>query len=524
MSSISSIGDIARVHAANTADKVALIYQERQWTYGQLDNESNRVANALLAAGVNPQDRVAHLDKNGPEYFTYLIGASKVNAVSMSVNWRLAAPEMEYVLNHAEAKVLLIGEEFLGHFREMDVESVTTVVVVGNGGEYVSYDNWIAASAETDPEIAVGWTDTCYQLYTSGTTGLPKGVELTNRNFFSFLPVASEEWYFDSDSVNLVAMPLFHIAGSGWGVVGLFNGGTNVLLREADLVELLQLVETYQVTNALLVPAILQFLLITPEAQETNFSSLRCMIYGASPITEEVLSASMELMGCDFVGAYGLTETTGGGTLLRAEHHDPGGPRAHLLRSAGQPWADIELRIVDPETFIDLGDNEVGEIWIKSVVTLKSYWKDPDATDEAYPEGRDAEGLGWFRTGDAGYMSEGFLFIHDRVKDMIISGAENIYPAEVENALMSHPDIADVAVIGIPDEKWGETVKALITPAEGADPSEADLIEHCRGRLAHYKCPTSVDRISMIPRNPSGKILKTELRKPYWDGEQRRVN
>jgi len=307
-------------------------------------------------------------------------------------------------------------------------------------------------------------------------------------------------------------------------VVGLFNGGTNVLLREADLVELLQLVETYQVTNALLVPAILQFLLITPEAQETNFSSLRCMIYGASPITEEVLSASMELMGCDFVGAYGLTETTGGGTLLRAEHHDPGGPRAHLLRSAGQPWADIELRIVDPETFIDLGDNEVGEIWIKSVVTLKSYWKDPDATDEAYPEGRDAEGLGWFRTGDAGYMSEGFLFIHDRVKDMIISGAENIYPAEVENALMSHPDIADVAVIGVPDEKWGETVKALITPAEGADPSEADLIEHCRGRLAHYKCPTSVDRISMIPRNPSGKILKTELRKPYWDGEQRRVN
>lgn len=524
MSSISSIGDIARVHAANTADKVALIYQERQWTYGQLDNESNRVANALLAAGVNPQDRVAHLDKNGPEYFTYLIGASKVNAVSMSVNWRLAAPEMEYVLNHAEAKVLLIGEEFLGHFREMDVESVTTVVVVGNGGEYVSYDNWIAASAETDPEIAVGWTDTCYQLYTSGTTGLPKGVELTNRNFFSFLPVASEEWYFDSDSVNLVAMPLFHIAGSGWGVVGLFNGGTNVLLREADLVELLQLVETYQVTNALLVPAILQFLLITPEAQETNFSSLRCMIYGASPITEEVLSASMELMGCDFVGAYGLTETTGGGTLLRAEHHDPGGPRAHLLRSAGQPWADIELRIVDPETFIDLGDNEVGEIWIKSVVTLKSYWKDPDATDEAYPEGRDAEGLGWFRTGDAGYMSEGFLFIHDRVKDMIISGAENIYPAEVENALMSHPDIADVAVIGVPDEKWGETVKALITPAEGADPSEADLIEHCRGRLAHYKCPTSVDRITMIPRNPSGKILKTELRKPYWDGEQRRVN
>lgn len=524
MSSISSIGDIARVQAANQADKVALIYQERQWTYGQLDNESNRVANALQVAGVNPQDRVAHLDKNGPEYFTYLIGASKINAVSVSVNWRLAAPEMEYVLNHAEAKVLLIGEEFLGHFEQMDLESVTTVIVVGDGGDYISYESWIAGSSEVDPAVDVGWTDTCYQLYTSGTTGVPKGVELTNRNFFSFLPVASQEWYFDSDSVNLVAMPLFHIAGSGWGVVGLFNGGTNILLREADLVELLRLVETYQVTNALLVPAILQFLLITPEAQETDFSSLRCMIYGASPITEEVLAASMDLMGCDFVGAYGLTETTGGGTILRAEHHDPGGPRAHLLRSAGQPWADIELRIVDPETFEDLGDGEVGEIWLKSVVTLKSYWKDLAATEEAYPEGRDGDGRGWFRTGDAGYMSEGFLFIHDRVKDMIISGAENIYPAEVENALMSHADVADVAVIGVPDEKWGETVKAIITPAVGSDPSEADLIGHCRERLAHYKCPTSVDRLSIIPRNPSGKILKTELRKPYWEGEQRRVN
>ena len=248
------------------------------------------------------------------------------------------------------------------------------------------------------------------------------------------------------------------------------------------------------------------------------------MIYGASPITEEVLAASMQMMGCDFVGAYGLTETTGGGTILRAEHHDPGGAKAHLLRSAGQPWADIELRIVDPETLEDLSEGEVGEIWLKSVVTLKGYWKDPAATAEAYPEGRDDEGRGWFRTGDAGYLSEGFLFIHDRVKDMIISGAENIYPAEVENALMSHPEVADVAVIGVPHEKWGETVKAIITAVPDTDPSEEGLIEYCRERLAHYKCPTSVDRMDLIPRNPSGKILKTELRKPYWEGKERRVN
>ena len=160
----------------------------------------------------------------------------------------------------------------------------------------------------------------------------------------------------------------------------------------------------------------------------------------------------------------------------------------------------------------------MGEIWIKSAVTLKGYWKDPHATDEAYSEGRDDEGRGWFRTGGAGYMSEGFLFIHDRVKDMIISGAENIYPADVENALTSHPVVADVAVIGVPDEKWGETVKRIIAPAAGADPTDADLIEHCRERLAHYRCPTSVDRVEMIPRNPSGKILKTELRKAKRGG------
>ena len=284
MSTIASLADITRVHAENQPDKVAMVFEGREWTYAELDRESNQVANALIAAGVGPQDRVAHLDKNGPEYFSYLFGASKINAVGVAVNWRLAAPEMEYILNHSGAKVLLIGEEFLGHYEQMNLETVSTVVVVGNVDAHLDYATWISSADVSDPNVDVGWTDTSYQLYTSGTTGLPKGVELTNRNFFEMLPAASDEWYFDTDSVNLVAMPLFHIAGSGWGVVGLYNGGTNVLLREADLVELLRLIEAYEITNALLVPAILQFLLITPEAQETNFSSLRCMVYGASPI------------------------------------------------------------------------------------------------------------------------------------------------------------------------------------------------------------------------------------------------
>ncbi|MEC9473322.1 MAG: AMP-binding protein, partial [Actinomycetota bacterium] len=214
MSTIASLADITRVHAASQPDKIAMIFEGREWSYADLDRESNQVANALLAAGVKAQDRVAHLDKNGPEYFSFLFGASKINAVGVAVNWRLAAPEMEYILNHAGAKVLLIGEEFLGHYEQMSLESITTVVVVGDGGSHVDYNSWIASAGDDDPSAEVGWTDTSYQLYTSGTTGLPKGVELTNRNFFEMLPAASDEWYFDTDSVNLVAMPLFHIAGS----------------------------------------------------------------------------------------------------------------------------------------------------------------------------------------------------------------------------------------------------------------------------------------------------------------------
>jgi long-chain acyl-CoA synthetase len=342
------------------------------------------------------------------------------------------------------------------------------------------------------------------------------------------MDMASDEWRFRTEGpgrpVNLVAMPVFHIAGSGWGVVGLYNGALTVLLRDVDPVQILDLIPRFEVTNILLVPAVLRFLLATPGVESTDFSSLRSVIYGASPISEEVLVASMAAMGCDFVQAYGLTETTGGITILRAGDHDPGGPKAELLRSAGRAWGDVELKIVDAGTGVELPDGEVGEVWCRSAQNLKAYWADPEATAAAFPEGRDATGLGWFRTGDAGYLRDGYLFIHDRVKDMIVSGAENIYPAEVENVLMGHPDVADAAVIGVPDPKWGETVKAIVTPAPGTDPDERALIDFCRENLAHYKCPTSVDRMEVIPRNPSGKVLKTELRRPYWEGHDRRVN
>jgi long-chain acyl-CoA synthetase len=522
--SIETLDQVLRIHSGERPDKIAMRAGDRTWTYAELYDESSRVAQALLAEGVAPQERVAFLDRNVPEYFSLLFGAAMVNAVTLAVNWRLAPPEMEYILNNAEAKVLLIGEEFIGHLEKMKLETIKRVLVVGTAGDVTRYEDWYAAHEPIDPKLGCRDDETCYQLYTSGTTGRPKGVELTHRNLMAAMAVGAEHWKIDEKSVSMVAMPLFHIAGSGWAVGGFCQGGESILVRDMDPVEVIRLIETHRVTNTLFVPAVLQILCATEGVEKADFSSLRSIVYGASPISEQVLATAMKVFGCGFVQVYGLTETTGAITAMPEEDHDPGGPKAHLLRSAGKAWGDTKIRIVDDQSRKDLSEGEVGEIWIWSIQNMKGYWRNPEATKESYPEGRDENGVGWFRTGDAGYMKEGYLYIHDRVKDMIVSGGENIYPAEIENVLMSHPAIADVAVIGVPSEKWGESVTAIIVDAKGEVASDAEIRDYCRERLARYKCPTAVDRRSELPRNPSGKILKTELREPYWKGHARRVN
>jgi long-chain acyl-CoA synthetase len=521
---IATLDQVLRVHNEGRPDKIAMRADDRTWTYAELYSDSCRVAQGLLAEGISPGERVAFLDRNVPEYFSLLFGAAMVKAVTLAVNWRLAAPEMEYIINHAQARVLLIGEEFLGHLEKMQLETVGRVLVIGEAGEFTPYDEWVASHEPVDPHLICESDETCYQLYTSGTTGLPKGVELTHRNLMAAMDVGASTWSIDEQSVCMVAMPLFHIAGSGWAVGGFCQGGESVLVRDLDPKEVLRLIEVHRVTNTLFVPAVLQVLCATPGVEKTDFSSLRSIVYGASPISEEILAKSIEVFGCGFIQVYGLTETTGAITAMSEEDHDPGGPKAHLLRSAGKPWGDTKIRIVDAETKQDLPGDEVGEIWIWSSQNMKGYWRNAEATEEAYPEGRDSHGVGWFRSGDAGYMREGYLYIHDRVKDMILSGGENIYPAEIENVLMSHPAIADVAVIGVPSDKWGEAVKAIVVDAAGDALSDEKLIAYCRERLAHYKCPSSVSRVDALPRNPSGKILKTELREPYWKGKGRRVN
>jgi long-chain acyl-CoA synthetase len=314
-------------------------------------------------------------------------------------------------------------------------------------------------------------------------------------------------------------MPLFHIGGGGWAVAGMYCGCKSIIVRDLDPVAVVKLIPQQRVTHAFLVPAVLQFMLMVPDVDKGDFASLKVFVYGASPISEDVLARSVKTFKCKFWQAYGLTETTGAVVNLAPEDHDPDGPNKHRLRSCGKPGPGVGVRVVDSSTGKDVKVGDVGEIWLNGPQIMKGYWKMPEATAESIVEG------GWFRSGDAGYLdADGYLYIHDRVKDMIVSGGENVYPAEVENVLMAHPAIADVAVIGVPHDKWGETAKAIVVRKPGVEVTEQEIIDFSRERLAKFKCPTSVDWIDALPRNPSGKVLKKDLRAPYWAGRTRNVN
>ncbi|MGH3744902.1 MAG: long-chain-fatty-acid--CoA ligase [Mycobacteriales bacterium] len=509
------ITDLVRGGSAERRGRTALSLAApagRTLTYDELDRRSSRVAQALLAAGVRRGDRVPMLDLNSIELFEVAFGALKLGGVFTPVNWRLTPAEVRAILLDSGATLVVAGPAFAELAAE--ATSGTGMHVVATGDEYESL---LAGVDETDPDEPRGFDDTVLQLYTSGTTGMPKGVMLSNRNL-SALSDAASMLDFGPTSVNMVAMPNFHIGGIGPGLIGLYAGCHTFVVPMFEPTAVLDLMETERVTNAFLVPAAFAMLAAVPGAADRDWSALESLSYGASPITVEALRTVLATFRTPMMQVYGMTETTGAIVQLDPEDHDPGGPREHLLRSAGKPYPWVELKIVDVVTGDELPAGGVGEVLVRSKAVTGGYWNRPEETSSAIdPDG-------WLRTGDGGYLDEeGYLFLTDRIKDMIVSGAENIYPIEVENVLADHPAVADVAVIGVPHEKWGETVKAIVVARPGAELDPDELLAWAKERLAGYKRPTSVDVVAELPRNPSGKILKKDLRAPYWAGAGRSI-
>jgi long-chain acyl-CoA synthetase len=500
------VADVVREHASSRPDVVALRCGARSVTYAELDDRSNRLAQALLSAGVRAGDRVAHLDRTAPEIVELLFATSKIGAVTVPLNWRLAPAELETIVADAGAGVMIAGPSYREVAREIAGAVSQRLEVIDTGEDY---ERRLQAAPAVDPGHRGAASDVAVQMYTSGTTGLPKGVLTTQRNLAAAY-LSADVWLFDSRSVSLTPLPMFHIGGIGWAYLGLVNGATTILVSEFDAAEVIDLLERERVTNAVFVPTILQMLSAVPGAAERDYSSLRSITYGASPITTPVLRAALRTFRCPLFGVYGLTETTGGVIQLRPEDHDAAGARQHLLRSAGHPLPWVEMRIVDPAHGCDCDAGDVGEVWLRAPNVMAGYYNRPAETTAALtPDG-------WLRTGDGGYRDEeGYLFLTDRIKDMIVSGGENIYPIEVEEVISQHPAVVEVAVIGVPDERWGETVKALVVVAPEAAVEADELVTFARERLAGYKLPRSVEFVTELPHSPAGKVLKRELRATY---------
>lgn len=512
---ILTFDDFLNYWAAEKPDGVALMEADRAQTYSRLEETTAKIATMLLSAGLKKGDRIVWIGKNSDLYFSLFYGAARAGIVTVPVGWRLAPSEWAYIVNDTQARMVFTGEEFTLVEKTL-ADSVP--LVERFVGEQEARQQIAEATRSTFD--ASGPDDAVLQLYTSGTTGHPKGAVLSNRNLFALrknsadLDLAYTRWA--PDEVVLVTMPCAHIGGTGLGIMAIASGLPALILPEFTPDGVFDAIEKRGVTRLFVVPAALHIMLQHPRCTSVDYSCLRYILYGAAPMPLELLRQSIAVFGAEFIQVYGMTETTGTIVMLPPEDHDPNGNAR--MRSAGKPLPGVQIRIVDGN-HNDLPVGEVGEIWTRSSNNMIGYWNLPEATKCTMAQG------GWIKTGDAGYLDEdGYLFIHDRVKDMIISGGENVYPAEVESAIFGHPDVLEVAVIGVPDEKWGEAVKAVCVPKPGCEVKPESVIAWARERIAGFKVPRSVDVIPALPRNASGKILRKDLRAPYWEGRDRQVN
>jgi acyl-CoA synthetase (AMP-forming)/AMP-acid ligase II len=494
------LGDIVRLQAQRRAGAAALICGNEALTYATLERRANQIANGLHAAGIHAGDRVAYLGLNGLPYFEILFGAAKIGAIFVPLNWRLAAPEVAAVLADAGVKRVFAA-------RTMAAQLANPVIPI----EWVDesgYCAWRDGQPSSDPNVSVDPADCAVLVYTSGTTGRPKGVMLSHASLLTLrLQVAVEaepEWNrWSHDDVSLIVMPLFHVGGLCLALWTLLYGASGVVVPSFDIDRILEELTRHSVSKLFLVPTALRLLIEHPRVDQADLSRIRYIMYGAAPIPLELVRKCMDKLRCGFIQMYGMTETAGTVTVLTPLDHE--GEETPRMRSVGRALPGVTLAIAAADGR-NLAPGEIGEVLIRSPSMMTGYWGMPEATAEVLSGG-------WLRSGDAGYVDgEGYLYLCDRVKDMIISGGENIYPAEVENALYGHPDVAEVAVIGLPSDRWGESVHAVIVPRSGIEPDRESIIAWTRTRIAGYKVPRSIEFVDQLPRNPSGKVLRRLLR------------
>ena len=502
-----NLGEIPRRNARRFPRRVGLAFGDTRLTWPQVNERVNRFASALHTRGVSAGDRVAILAQNSHRFLEAYWGLAKLGAIAVPLNFRLTRREMATLLEHSGACVLIAGGEYAEVAAELP--GVRLVIGLDGGGDADSYESMLADAEADEPELGAGSDDPFAIMYTSGTTGLPKGAVVTHGNLESNVYNQAIADTADPADINLVATPLYHMGAVFMGTTYAALGCTQVILERFVAAEVLETIERERVTTCLLVPTMLNMVLNEPSIGERDLASLRLIFYGGSTITRAVLRRAIETIGCGFTQGYGLTETIEA-TFLTADDHrlDDDPVHERRLASAGREAVNAEVRVVDGEGR-DLPPGEVGEVLIRSPSVIREYWRAPEATREAIRDD-------WFHTGDLGYRDDdAFLFIVDRKKDMIISGGVNVYPKEVEEVLFAHPSVLEAAVIGVPDDNWGEAVTAVVVTRPGCELTEDELLEHCRAALAGYKKPRSVKFLAELPRNPSGKILKRELRATY---------